>query len=118
MLRSWVFASCTVQVLEVHVTALYKRKSFVCLTLFLTLLYGAYYLINSTRYGTEYKSHVQKSVFMVQYILALVLQLVGKKYVTIENVTRNSSSSLFCKKNLNASKPSEHPPQVEECLKA
>ena len=24
---------------------------------------------------------------------------------------------LFFKKNLNASKPSEHPPQVEECLK-
>ena len=48
MLRSWVFASCTVQILEVHVTALYKRKSFVCLTLFLTLLYGAYYLINGT----------------------------------------------------------------------
>ena len=25
--------------------------------------------------------------------------------------------SLRVKKNLNASKPSEHPPQVEECLK-
>ena len=24
---------------------------------------------------------------------------------------------LMLKKNLNASKPSEHPPQVEECLK-
>ena len=26
-------------------------------------------------------------------------------------------SLLMFKKNLNASKPSEHPPQVEECLK-
>ena len=26
-------------------------------------------------------------------------------------------ASAFSKKNLNASKPSEHPPQVEECLK-
>ena len=28
----------------------------------------------------------------------------------------NNDATLF-KKNLNASKPSEHPPQVEECLK-
>ena len=29
----------------------------------------------------------------------------------------NVSVQLLFKKNLNASKPSEHPPQVEECLK-
>ena len=28
-----------------------------------------------------------------------------------------SQESQLFKKNLNASKPSEHPPQVEECLK-
>ena len=28
------------------------------------------------------------------------------------------SGIILFKKNLNASKPSEHPPQVEECLKA
>ena len=29
---------------------------------------------------------------------------------------KNHNAPMF-KKNLNASKPSEHPPQVEECLK-
>ena len=29
----------------------------------------------------------------------------------------DSRQLLLFKKNLNASKPSEHPPQVEECLK-
>ena len=31
--------------------------------------------------------------------------------------TENPGYEVFFKKNLNASKPSEHPPQVEECLK-
>ena len=43
----------------------------------------------------------------------------------IGNLTRSIHTLAICddhtyilfKKNLNASKPSEHPPQVEECLK-
>ena len=31
--------------------------------------------------------------------------------------THLNDMKRFFKKNLNASKPSEHPPQVEECLK-
>ena len=31
--------------------------------------------------------------------------------------TRSNVMEEVFKKNLNASKPSEHPPQVEECLK-
>ena len=60
---------------------------------------------------------------MVYYIIVSVLFLlffwrpcmainVGVQY----NDGLLSDITLF-KKNLNASKPSEHPPQVEECLK-
>ena len=39
--------------------------------------------------------------------------------LSLSNAARLSFSDLciLFKKNLNASKPSEHPPQVEECLK-
>ena len=37
-------------------------------------------------------------------------------YLVCDRVLQQSPDDMF-KKNLNASKPSEHPPQVEECLK-
>ena len=39
------------------------------------------------------------------------------KEVVVAVVSVVVLDSLDFKKNLNASKPSEHPPQVEECLK-
>ena len=38
-------------------------------------------------------------------------------YVFKEKSEEKSEYTYVFKKNLNASKPSEHPPQVEECLK-
>ena len=41
-----------------------------------------------------------------------------RNLLTRLDVSSNPGTSDFVfKKNLNASKPSEHPPQVEECLK-
>ncbi|CAN0464520.1 unnamed protein product [Ascophyllum nodosum] len=36
-------------------------------------------------------------------------------WLSLHGIHRHTSVCVF--KNLNASKPSEHPPQVEECLK-
>ena len=41
----------------------------------------------------------------------------GIVVVLIRDGQPDRSADILFKKNLNASKPSEHPPQVEECLK-
>ena len=55
------------------------------------------------------KNPVSKGRFKRSEFLFQNVRISG--YVNTESIW-----SLF-KKNLNASKPSEHPPQVEECLK-
>ena len=51
-------------------------------------------------------------------VFEIIHQESVKVYSAQHVLVKNSigSMSVF-KKNLNASKPSEHPPQVEECLK-
>ena len=49
---------------------------------------------------------VTKRDFQVVYIVDVILVHIKTRL-----------DLLVFKKNLNASKPSEHPPQVEECLK-
>ena len=51
-----------------------------------------------------------------QKVRRLVVVVVVIVVVVVDYNNNNNTFSVF-KKNLNASKPSEHPPQVEECLK-
>ena len=51
-------------------------------------------------------------------IIVIILWVIDTRYTLLEcyAMLRLRYTRLF-KKNLNASKPSEHPPQVKECLK-
>ena len=65
------------------------------------LLFGAAFSVLSSGFPVLY--HMEASGLPPSY------------YGVCQN--KEGSSSLLFKKNLNACKPSEHPPQVEECLK-
>ena len=54
---------------------------------------------------------------LVLFIVVNTIKYTYNSLIDMGGLRLQRAYRAFFKKNLNASKPSEHPPQVEECLK-
>ena len=62
-------------------------------------------------------TYINSTVPSVQEYVFWQIYVNRKKTLVLYLVKQYLAEYFVFKKNLNASKPSEHPPQVEECLK-